>query len=130
MKKIKKLGIMAVSVALLTTALAVPASATSVSGSVGGYSCSGSNSIYASGASANTHCSGNAALGVTLHYYYDNRATGKIVHVSNQSSNGLVRDFSTNCSKASGNTRSNYCYSIQRVNYYVIWQQQTGIQKY
>ena len=68
MKKIKKLGIMAVSVALLTTALAVPASATSVSGSVGGYSCSGSNSIYASGASANTHCSGNAALGVTLHY--------------------------------------------------------------
>lgn len=129
MKKIKKLGIMAVSVALLTAALAVPASATSVSGSIGGYSCSGSNSITASSAHANTHCSGNTTLGVELTYNYTIKNGSKMETEYNQNSNSPVRDISTSCTAKNGGRSSN-CHSVHRVVHNGIWQQKTAVQYY
>lgn len=55
---------------MAVSAMSVPSSATSVSGTVDGYSCGGSNTITYNGASAETHASVPMTLNVTLTYTY------------------------------------------------------------
>lgn len=110
-KTIKRVcaGIFAMMIAI--SAMSVPSSAASVSGSVFTTSCGGSNSITSTGASARTYAATSMTLNVDLYYCYDDIPNDKIKYINNSNGNNPVSTIDVSVKKPSGNTRSNYCYS-------------------
>lgn len=137
MKKIVKRACAGMFAALMAvSAMSVPSSALSVSGSVGGYSCGGSNSITSQGASAETYSGANITLSVELHYEYIDNSIDKVIELTSANSNSPVNSIRTSRSKPSGDTDSYRCYSVHNAIYvssaggYETWEGQTGWQRY
>ena len=72
---------------MAVSAMSVPSSALSVSGTVDGYSCGGSNTINYNGASAETYASVPMTLNVTLFYTYVYKVPHPDVHYTKKATN-------------------------------------------
>ena len=78
-KSVKKAGALLLAMVSILSTAAFPASATSVTGTVGGHiGCTGSNSITRINATATTTASEPATAVVTLYYYCKETTTGAL----------------------------------------------------
>ena len=121
MKKIVKRACAGMFAALMAvSAMSVPSSATSVSGTVGGIPCGGGNLITADYSSANTYASERMTLNVNLTY----RCVERRGSVSNfitkypSNANSPITNITTSCQKPSGvNIYSHSCKSSHNAVY-------------
>ena len=139
MKKIVKRACAGMFAALMAvSAMSVPSSALSVSGTVDGYSCGGSNTITYNGASAETHASIPMTLNVTLFYTYAYKASGSdpIYTKKAANANSPVSYIETHYSKPSSQDYYSYCcYSKHNAIHsssvgYDSWQDMTTLNMY
>ena len=139
MKKIVKRACAGMFAALMAvSAMSVPSSATSVSGSVGGYSCGGSNTITYKNASAETYASVPMTLNVTLFYTYVYKVPHPDVHYTKKATNANspVSYIEAHYSKPSSQDYYSYCcYSKHNAIHsssvgYDSWQDMTTLNMY
>ena len=121
MKKIVKRACAGMFAALMAvSAMSVPSSAKSVSGTVGGNSCGGSNLITAKYASADTYASERMTLNVKLTYRYT-EVQGSVRNLRSTTSsnaNSPITNITTSCYKPSGvNIYSHSCKSSHNAVY-------------
>lgn len=99
---------------MAVSAMSVPSSALSVSGTVDGYSCGGSNTITYNGASAETHASVPMTLNVTVFYtcVYKVPHPDQYYRTRDTSANSPTNYVEASCSKPSSQDYVSYsCYS-------------------
>lgn len=133
-KSVKKaIALLLAMVSILSTA-AFPASATSVTGTVGGrIGCTGSNSIDQYTATATTTASEPATVVVTLHYRYESVTTGKVSdEITKTDSNSPATRITVLLECPSPTYyKSNRCWSEHRVSSGGLsWNKSTTTNKY
>ena len=123
---------------MAVSAMSVPSSATSVSGTVDGYSCGGSNTITYKNASAETYASVPMTLNVTLFYTYVYKVPDPDVHYTKKATNANspVSYIEAHYSKPSSpDYVSHSCYSEHNAIHssstgYDSWGEVTRVNKY